>query len=110
LFGSDDYRKYFWGYFLVPSFCILWLGAYLIVRYTDWNIIIQKIVLTFLGIGLSSLPFFILSGAWTFRGERVPYSLIYAAVIVAGIWFYRLRPKEEESVEDEQLSVSQIEP
>ena len=93
----------FGAIFSFPSFCALWLGAYLIVRYADWNIIIQKIVLTFLGIGLSILPFFILSGSWTFRGERVPYSLIYAAVIVAGIWFYRLKPKGEESTEDGQL-------
>lgn len=76
----------------IPSAILLWLLTSLIIRF-NYNETLSKAILTVIGFILTIGPFYLL-----FNGDDNPgedgifiWATSYASVIIAGIWFYKLK-------------------
>jgi hypothetical protein len=75
------------------SWLILWLSTFSLLQ-LNYSTLVNKIWLSIIGTGLTILPFLLLFGSddpITYV-TTVPWALSYNIVIVAGIWFYKLKP------------------
>ncbi|MES2275348.1 MAG: hypothetical protein V4592_04955 [Bacteroidota bacterium] len=89
----------FGGIFSIPSAALLWLAAYLIPIKSGLNYPAQKTLLTIVGLSLTCLPFFIITGDLSLNNDIGYIIIIYAITIVAGIWVYPLRPADSDTLE-----------
>ena len=85
------------GLYSVPSAVLLYLTVYLANRFYMGQIR-AKILLTFAG-GLLTLLAMVLSCGGLPSIKEVFYTEVYASVIVAGVWFYKLKMVERQPVE-----------
>jgi hypothetical protein len=77
----------------LPSWIILWFSTFSLFQ-LNYSTLVNKIWLSIIGTGLTILPFLLLFGSddpITYV-TTVPWALSYNIVIVAGIWFYKLKP------------------
>jgi|GEM_PF-4122014 len=83
------------GLYSLPSAALFYLAVYLAKRFYMGQIQ-AKIWLTFAGILLTLLAMTFLSRGLP-NSKEVFYTEVYAGVIVAGVWFYKLKPAEQQA-------------
>jgi hypothetical protein len=81
----------FGGMLSIPSATLLWITTYVLLK-TNFNNIVQKSILTFVGILLTALPFFFIVGDFRLASDLDLTIILFAVPVVAGIWIYRLQP------------------
>ena len=83
--------------FSVPSALLFWLAAYITTK-QDIHWKYKKIILSVIGVTLTMLAFMLYADGTLPGKDMFAFIIIYAAVIVAGVWIYKLRtvPAEEE--------------
>lgn len=82
----------------LPSFLIFWLASYLVAE-INLTQVQQKSLLSIVGIALTFLAFALFSKKG-FTPANIGVVSPYALIIVASIWFYKLRSKYDYTVED----------
>ncbi|WDF56450.1 hypothetical protein [Mucilaginibacter sp. KACC 22063] len=80
----------------IPSWLLLWLSTFLLLRSKQRNEI-KRVILTAVALVLSFLPFCLFLGRRSneFDSEPLGWLVIYASIIVCGIWLYKLPVVEE---------------
>lgn len=92
---TEEYEMaaFFGGVLSFPSFVMLWLFVYLL-SYNLWRLPLKKMLLTALGIVFTIFPFGVLFHK-IMTSNILTIEISYLAIICAGIWFYRIVPKEK---------------
>jgi hypothetical protein len=77
--------------FSIPSALLFWLSAYIITRQEiAWAY--KKVILSVIGIALTLLAFMLYADGAMPGRSLLTYLTVYATVIVAGVWIYKLKP------------------
>lgn len=76
----------------VISLLLLWLFVHLLTRH-GFGVIKTKIILSFIGLVLALAPLlWLIRGAWELSWTNSLFYMAYPVTIIAGIWFYKLKP------------------
>jgi hypothetical protein len=76
-------------FFSIPSFILFAFACNVIVN-MGFKAVYKKIVLSIIGIGLTMLAFVLFSNGRLLEYLNNYFMGIYALIIVAGVWFYKL--------------------
>lgn len=81
----------------IPSFLLLWLVTALLVIKSNQSINVKKLMLSAVALLLSFLPLCFLLGKQSnyYDSELFGWLVIYASIILCGVWFYKLPVVEE---------------
>ncbi|TWJ03502.1 hypothetical protein JN11_01048 [Mucilaginibacter frigoritolerans] len=82
------------GVLSVPSFLLLYLTSNYLVR-LRFSILIDKIILSLVGILLTYIPFFLINGYHLILdGDQLsqPLFICYSCATVICLWFYKFNP------------------
>jgi hypothetical protein len=95
--------------FSLPCFILLLLACWHLLRWQR-KVVIIKAELTLIGILLTYAPFFIINDyAFLLNRDQLsrPFFLLYALLIIFGIWFYTLKPAsiEQADIPDDNNSM-----
>ena len=74
----------------IPSFLLLLSLTAIIVK-RDFKPWYKKIILSFTGIALTLLAFYLYQQNRMLHGENLQFAIVYALVIIAGIWYYKFQ-------------------
>ncbi len=90
----------FGAFLSIPSFFLLYFFTKYSTKLQD-NIIITKCLLTIVGILLTYIPFYILNGYHLMLdGDLLSryFFISYCIVIIFGVWFYKLKLVDAETI------------
>lgn len=81
----------------IPSWLLLWLVTALLVIKSNQSINVKKLILSAVALLLSFLPLCFLLGKQSnaYDSELFGWVIVYASIIVCGIWLYKLPVVEE---------------
>jgi len=82
----------------IPSWLLLWLSTYKVSKY-ETALVTKKFILSLVGVALTCVPVWILFfNVVAMTGYIVIWSTGYGLPIVAGIWYYKLKPEGKHNV------------
>ena len=80
----------------LPSWVMFWLSLHS-VNMLNWGLVTTKLLISVIAVILTALPFVLLFGTDDPGSDKslLIWPVCYCLVLVAGVWYYKLRPSAD---------------